>query len=183
LGEGTLGVSPRAHPRARAHARSKTRPERNSSTKALSARTDFRAAVPVALKDSALVAVERFADAAAAADDALALKRAVVALVADARHRRLPHQAVADDALALALSAQPAHRRPWLLAAEDQVRVVLGHGRPPLRPGARLDCASAARRRVDGEAPLLRSPPKRAAVAKLNQFTCESQLSFWLPVF
>ncbi len=51
----------------------------------------------------------------------------VVALVADPDEGAGSHVGVADDAAAVALLAQAADGHAGLLAAEDQVGVVLGH--------------------------------------------------------
>eukprot|EP00212_Chloropicon_laureae_P009224 CAMPEP_0197493832 /NCGR_PEP_ID=MMETSP1311-20131121/25015_1 /TAXON_ID=464262 /ORGANISM="Genus nov. species nov., Strain RCC856" /LENGTH=188 /DNA_ID=CAMNT_0043039133 /DNA_START=76 /DNA_END=642 /DNA_ORIENTATION=- len=88
----------------------------------------LRAPVPVLLQGGALLAIEGVRDAHPAADDAPPLRRPVVALVADPDQGLRPHVRVADDALAVALLAQPAYRDARLLAAHDQVRLVLRHG-------------------------------------------------------
>ncbi|KAK3110825.1 hypothetical protein LTR53_014490 [Teratosphaeriaceae sp. CCFEE 6253] len=80
---------------------------------------NLRAPVPVLLQPRALEAVERVADALAAAHDALVLVVAEGALVADARERRGPHVGVADGALAVALVAQSADGDAARLAAHD----------------------------------------------------------------
>jgi hypothetical protein len=88
---------------------------------------DLGAPVPVLLLLRALLAVVGVRDAHAAADDAPPLERPVVALVADADQRARPHVRVADDALAVALLAQPPDGDAGLLPAHDQVRVVFRH--------------------------------------------------------
>lgn len=71
------------------------------------------------------LAVVGIRDADAAADDAAAGVGAVVALVAYAHQRARPHVRVAHHALAVALLAQPPDGDAGLLAAHDQVGVML----------------------------------------------------------
>ncbi|GMR39958.1 hypothetical protein PMAYCL1PPCAC_10153, partial [Pristionchus mayeri] len=88
---------------------------------------DLRAAIAILLHDGALLAVVGVRDAGAAADHASALVRPVVALVTNAHHRARAHVRVADHATTIAFVAQPADGYARLLAAEDEIGMVLGH--------------------------------------------------------
>lgn len=89
---------------------------------------DLRTAVPILLEARALEAVERIADALAAAHDAFVLVVAERALVADAHQGRRAHVGIAHGAFAIAFVAEPADRDARLLAAHDEVGVMAGHG-------------------------------------------------------
>eukprot|EP00446_Apocalathium_sp_SHHI-4_P029552 CAMPEP_0177223722 /NCGR_PEP_ID=MMETSP0367-20130122/38634_1 /TAXON_ID=447022 ORGANISM="Scrippsiella hangoei-like, Strain SHHI-4" /NCGR_SAMPLE_ID=MMETSP0367 /ASSEMBLY_ACC=CAM_ASM_000362 /LENGTH=168 /DNA_ID=CAMNT_0018673707 /DNA_START=206 /DNA_END=709 /DNA_ORIENTATION=- len=89
---------------------------------------DFRAAIPVLLALTALLAVVGVRDASTSADHAAPLVAAVVAFVADPRKGAGPDVRVADDALAIALLAETTDGDAGLLPAHDQVRMVLRHG-------------------------------------------------------
>merc|ERR1740133_452253 len=91
---------------------------------------NLRTAVPVFLLLCALLAVVCVRDPRPAADNAPSLVRPVVALVAYPHECAGPHVGVADGALAVALLTQPADRDPRLLAAHDQIGVVLRHRAP-----------------------------------------------------
>lgn len=89
---------------------------------------NLRTPVSVLLQARALKAVERVADALAAAHDAFVLVVAEGALVADAHERRGPHVRVTHGTLAVALVAEAADRDARLLAAHYEVGVMAGHG-------------------------------------------------------
>lgn len=82
--------------------------------------------VPILLENGALFAVIRVRDALAAAHDATALERAIVALVAYAHEGARPHIRVADGTLPVALYAQTPDRcggtraSVWVLCAAAQ---------------------------------------------------------------
>ena len=67
---------------------------------------NLRAPIPILLQPRTLKAVERIADALAAAHHAFVLVVAEAALVADAHERGGPHVAVADGAFAVAFVAE-----------------------------------------------------------------------------
>ena len=88
---------------------------------------DLRASIAILLLLRALLAVVGIRDTSTTADDAAALEGAVVALVADANQGAGPHVRVADHALAVAFLAEPTDGDAGLLAAHDEIRVMLRH--------------------------------------------------------
>ena len=82
---------------------------------------DLRTAIPILLQPRTFKAVERIADALAAADDALVLVVAEAAFVADAHQSCRAHVAVADGALAVAFVAEAADCYARLLAAHYEI--------------------------------------------------------------
>jgi hypothetical protein len=88
---------------------------------------NLRTPVPVLLQPRALEAVERIADALAAAHNALVLVVAEGAFVADARERGGAHVRVADGAFAVAFVAESADGDSGLLAAHYEVGMMARH--------------------------------------------------------
>ena len=73
----------------------------------------------VLLLQRALSAIVGIGDTHITADYALALERSIITLVADVHDYVWPHIRVADDALAVALFAEPPQGNARLLAAKD----------------------------------------------------------------
>ena len=67
------------------------------------------------------LAVVGIRDSGASTDDASALVRPIVALVADPDQGGRSHHGVTDRALAIAFLAQPANCNAWLLHTHDQI--------------------------------------------------------------
>jgi len=88
---------------------------------------DLGAAVAILLQHRTLLAVVRVRHSRTSTDDAAALVGAVVALVTDAHQRARAHVRVADHTLAVVLLAEAPNGYSGLLAAEDQVWVMLRH--------------------------------------------------------
>ena len=78
-------------------------------------------------KRSGLTAIIGVRNPHAAADHAPPLEAAVIALVAGVHDRARVDEAIANDALAVALLAQPADGDAGLLPTHDQIGMVLGH--------------------------------------------------------
>jgi hypothetical protein len=78
-------------------------------------------------KRSGLTAIIGVRNTHAAADHASPLEAAVIALVAGVHDRARVDEAIAYDALAVALLAQPADGDSGLLPTHDQIGMVLGH--------------------------------------------------------
>ncbi|CAM6108517.1 unnamed protein product [Calypogeia fissa] len=88
---------------------------------------DFRAPVPVLLLLRAFFAVVSVGDAQPSANDAPALVRAIVALIANPNESARANVGIADDTLAVALLAETADCNPRLLPAHDQIGMMLRH--------------------------------------------------------
>ncbi len=82
---------------------------------------NLRAPIPILLQPRALEAVERVADALAAADDAFVLVVAEGAFVADADEGGGADVGVTDGAFAVAFVAEAADGYAGLFAAHDEV--------------------------------------------------------------
>ncbi len=115
---------------------------------------DLGTSVPVLLLHGALLAVVGVGDAGAAADNAAPLVAPVVALVADTHQRAWAHVGVANDAATVALLTKATDGHAGLLAAEDQVGVVLGHDDEGLFT-SKNRCGSRRQRREPAKATLV----------------------------
>jgi len=91
---------------------------------------NLRTSVSVLLLYRAFLAVVSIGNAGSAVNHAPSLIRAVVTLVANSHERTWTHVRVANDAFSIALFAESADGDPWLFAAEDQIRMMLGHPSP-----------------------------------------------------
>ena len=90
---------------------------------------DLRTPIPVLFHLRTFSAIVRITNPRTAANHAPPLVGPVVALVADSNEGTGPHIRVADDAFTVALLAEAPDGDAGLLAAHDEVGVVLCHGR------------------------------------------------------
>lgn len=89
---------------------------------------DLRATIPIFFLDGTLLAVVGVRHSWTPADHTAPLVRTVVTLITNAHKSAGPNVGVTDHAFAITFFTQSADCHARLLAAEDEVRVVLGHG-------------------------------------------------------
>jgi len=88
---------------------------------------DFWTAISIFLLNRTLLAVICVGDSGAAVDDASALVRTIIALVADAHQGARPHIRVTNDTFSVALLAQASNGDSRLLPAKNQVWMMFRH--------------------------------------------------------
>lgn len=128
---------------------------------------NLRAAISVFLHLAAFLAVVRVRDPSSTADHAAALIAPVVALIANTHERMWPNVAVANRALSVALLAEAPYCNAWLLAAHNQIWMMLGS-----HPEADVRRRSKRRSASEGEQWPAAASKGRAAVEPTRAERC-----------
>ncbi len=113
---------------------------------------DLRTPIPVLFHLRAFSTIIGIGNPRTAANHAPPLVGPIIALVADSNEGTGPHIRITDDAFAVAFFAEPADGDARLLAAHDEVGVMLGHGCGPVSV---VRCRGGGRARTDGDAPVM----------------------------